>query len=227
MPDIINEYCNQCRRSTNQELVGIHMQNMQEDIGPDLVYEMLKCCGCNAVTMRVTRESGIDDMPPTIIERYPPAIARRIPYWMEMKDSESPPLELYLLPPDVALLMKEIYIAVQNDLRRLAAMGIRAAIETIMKEKIGEDAKFNVLMDKFQKAGYLSTREYGSLGTIIEAGHAATHRAWEPTDSDIATLLDITEAIIEKVYFHEARAQSLDKRVPRRSPHPREAHSHE
>jgi hypothetical protein len=96
-------------------------------------------------------------------------------------------------------------------------MGIRAALENVMKEKVG-DRPFKVLVDEFQKAGYLSIRQALNLGSIIEAGHAAIHRGWEPTDEDIHTLLDITESIIQTVYLHEDRARELDKRVPRRKP---------
>jgi Domain of unknown function (DUF4145) len=118
--------------------------------------------------------------------------------------------------------MLEVYLAANNRFLRLAAMGIRAMVETVMKEKVG-DYPFTVLVDKFQEAGYLSTRQAGSLSAIIEAGHAATHRGWEPTESEITTCLEITEALIEDVYFHENDARTLDKRVPKRLPRVRES----
>jgi hypothetical protein len=117
---------------------------------------------------------------------------------------------------DLFPLLTEVYSAVQNDLRCLAAMGIRAILEVVMRNKVGDQRTFKVLLDEFQKAGYLSTRQAGSLDSILEAGHAAIHRGWEPTDEDIAALLDITEAVIETTYLHERRAQALEKRVPRR-----------
>jgi hypothetical protein len=52
--------------------------------------------------------------------------------------------------------------------------------------------------------------------TILGAGHAAIHRGWEPTNSDIEPLLDIAESLIEEAYLHEARASDLDKNVPKR-----------
>lgn len=114
-------------------------------------------------------------------------------------------------------LITEVYAAVQNDLRCLAAMGIRATLETIMRGKVGSQRTFRALVDEFQKAGYLSVRQAGSLDSILEAGHAATHRDWEPTDQDIATLLDITEAVIATVYLHESRATALEANLPKRT----------
>jgi hypothetical protein len=112
--------------------------------------------------------------------------------------------------------MTEVYTAVQNDLLRLAAMEIRATLEEVMRAKVGDHRTFKVLEDEFQKAGYLSTRQAGSLDSILEAGHAAIHRAWEPTAADVATLPGITESVVETAYLHEQRARDLDKRVPKR-----------
>jgi hypothetical protein len=76
--------------------------------------------------------------------------------------------------------------------------------------------KFVLNMDEFQKAGYLSLQHRHILDTILDAGHAATHRAWVPTDDDIATLIDIAENLAEMVYVHKWRAQTLEKRFPKR-----------
>lgn len=119
------------------------------------------------------------------------------------------------IPAPIMSLMTEIYIAVEHRLYTLAAMGIRAALENVMKEKVG-GRPFKALVKEFQKSGYLSTRQALSLDVIIEAGHAAIHRGWQPNDEDVSTLLNITETLIETVYLHEDRARNLDKRVPRR-----------
>src|SRR5205823_3528836 len=96
----------------------------------------------------------------------------------------------------VLVLMQEVYTAVQNELYRLAAMGIRAALEYVMIEKIGDQHTFKDKVDAFVVAGYLSVRQALNLQSILDAGHAAIHRGWEPTMNDVNTLLDITESII-------------------------------
>jgi hypothetical protein len=57
-------------------------------------------------------------------------------------------------------------------------MGIRSALENVMIDRVGDQRYFKINMDAFQKAGYLSVRQRGSLESILEAGHAATHRGW-------------------------------------------------
>lgn len=183
------------------------------------LYEILKCCGCDAIRMRVTTASRAKGKSATTI--YYPRRSRRRgpPPWVEDDDGNlillrSGSLNLLF---DIIPLMEEVYLAIDNHLLRLAAMGIRAVLEAVMKSKVG-DYNFAVLLDRFQKADYISTRQHGTLGEILEVGHAAAHRGWEPTESDITTLLDITEGLIKGVFFHEDDARTLYQKVPKRPP---------
>jgi alpha-D-ribose 1-methylphosphonate 5-triphosphate diphosphatase PhnM len=124
------------------------------------------------------------------------------------------------VPTPICDLMFEVYTAVQANSRRLAAMGIRATLDAVMVDKVGDQVTFKDTADAFEKAGYLSVRQRGHLDAILEAGHAAIHRGWEPTDDDIITLLDIAESIIETAYLHEQAAKTLDGKVPPRPPRP-------
>jgi Domain of unknown function (DUF4145) len=215
MQKIAEAHCNKCGGSRNHDVVAAEKQeDTDEEDGSywcDL-YEMLKCRGCESVTMRCTSQRGRDR--PPIIVYYPPAIARRAPSWVnyDLFDLFSD----VLVPAPICALMREVYTAVQNDSRRLAAMGIRAALESVMIEKVGDQGKFKANVDALQQAGYLSVRQALSLDSILEAGHAAIHRGWEPTNADIVTLLDITESIMEVVYLHEHRARDLDNNIPKR-----------
>jgi hypothetical protein len=212
-------YCRQCRQHTNHEVMASDRQEIaryddcdrKTVTGFDL-YEMLKCRGCGAVQMRVTSKHS--SAKPRIIS-YPRSIARRAPRWFEASVSDKFGLDILAVPDSVCRLMNEIYAASNNELWRLCAMGIRAVLENVMKEKVG-DHKFVVMVDKFQEAGYLSLRQAEVLNSLLEAGHAAIHRDWEPTDEDISILLDITETVIETVYLHEMKAEALDRRVPKR-----------
>lgn len=206
-------WCNSCGRLTKQDIIAIDTEKYDDVVGDRTIAcydrsEMLKCRGCGAVSMRLIAKHVED--PEARIIYYPPFTARHTPSWVAGS------FESLAVPMSVFRLMNEVYIAVQNDLRRLAAMGIRATLEHVMRDKVGDHRTFKTLVDEFRNAGYLSTRQAGSLDTILEAGHAAVHRGWEPTKNDIATLLDITEAVIETAYLHEARAQALNERVPKR-----------
>jgi hypothetical protein len=216
MQKITQAHCNKCGHSTNHDIIGAEKQEDSEDEESGInwcdLYEMLKCRGCDSVTMRHT--FGYEH---TDVVYYPPAIPRRAPEWTNDILSR-----LFAanrsIPASVGALMREIYTAVQNDSRRLAAMGIRAALEQVMVDKVGNQGSFKANVDALQRAGYLSIRQAFDLNSILDAGHATIHRGWEPTNDDITTLLDITESIIESVYLHENRVRALDKNVPKRRP---------
>jgi len=119
------------------------------------------------------------------------------------------------VPTSIYILMEQIYsAALQKDAYWLAAMGIRGVLDLTMIEKIGDRRTFEEKVDAFQKAGYLSVRQALNLNILIEAGHAAVHRQWAPSPCEIATLLDITNSIIETAYLHEKRARDLESNVP-------------
>ncbi len=205
--EITPAHCNHCGWLTNHYVLGEDRSGFEhEDQTWDAIYEMLKCCGCGTITMRNVVK-GYGDEP--LVIYYPPAMARRAPEWV-IGTSE------IKIPPPIRDLMREVYSAVQNGSLRLAAMGIRAVLENVMIEKVGDLGSFKAHVDAFQKSHYLSVRQASTLQTILEAGHASTHRGWRPARKDIETLLDICEGIIETVYIHEQRAQELDKVVPRR-----------
>lgn len=206
-------HCNRCGGNTNHDVIAVERKEYEEDDDDRVwtcfdAYEMLKCRGCEMIRLRYTYKHIGDDAERAIY--YPPATARREPAWLTASHG------LLELPVNLFPVLSEVYIAVQNDLLQLAAMGIRSLLEIVMRNKVGEQGRFEALVDEFEKAGYLSTRQRGSLDSILEGGHAAIHRRWEPTPEDIDTLLDITEAVIETAYLHEERAKALEGRLPKR-----------
>jgi hypothetical protein len=119
------------------------------------------------------------------------------------------------VPVSIYTLVEQIYsAALQHDAYWLAAMGIRGVLDLTMIEKIGDTRTFEEKVVAFQKAGYLSVRQALNLNILIEAGHAAVHRQWAPSPCEIATLLDITNSIIETAYLHEKRVRDLERNVP-------------
>jgi len=221
---ITQAHCNRCGHSTNHDILASdkwESPNEREDgCVPYDLHEMLKCRGCETVTLRVTSGEGTTDECPNVVY-YPPAMARRVPDWAgEINLAALGLLDGPTVPLGIWSLMREVYVAVQNGSRRLAAMGIRAALESVMIDKMGDKGTFSDNMDAFQAADYLNGRQRGHLDAVLEAGHATIHRGWQPTDSQIVILLDITEAIIEGAYLHDQPADILSRSIPPRPPRP-------
>lgn len=211
-PPKTKAHCNNCGGDRNHEV--LHMEKTSWDdeeqgIWGNDTYEMLRCSGCENIKLRHTSYFSEDENPN--ITYFPPPIFRQEPrwfldLWLELGNEEE----------NVHALLKEIYIALQNNQRALAAMGIRALLEHIMISKCGDNGSFARNLEQFEAAGFVSKTQRESLDTILEAGHATIHRSFRPSKDDLITLIDIAESIVEGVYIHGPKVERLKKRIPRR-----------
>ena len=176
-------------------------------------HEMVQCCGCRSVSMRHTFESPSEEEPTiTYTHKERPKNYAPVPYWTLGFEPE------FNVPSRVCDLVAESHTAHHYGLYRVAGMGIRAALESVMRDKVGDKENFRKYIEAFRECGYLSLRDDGMVNTVIEAGHAASHRGWNPTSENILTALEILDALIVKIYHHEPRAERLEREVPPRQP---------
>jgi hypothetical protein len=222
-PKIEKAHCNKCLRWTNHVVVH-SLQTTWEDVidedegysidGGD-IWDLLQCRGCDSVRMKHRHwfsEDYDDRGRPTVhTEFFPPTSTRQKPIWRRN-----------LLPLVWGLerfngLMDEIYNALAQGSFRLAAMGIRALVERLMIDQVEDKGTFEQNMAAFFKAGYVAQVQQGLFkDTLIEAGHAAMHRDFEPTADTINTLLDIVEGIMHTVYYAPVAAEQAKKTIPPR-----------
>lgn len=215
-------HCNKCGGERRHEI--LHSETIRDSeiidgqysIDWGDCYEMLKCCGCETVALRhqhwFSEDMEPDGRPVIHTNYYPPAASRREPRWLNsIDDGFNENEQCY-----IASLLREIYSALHNDARRLAAMGTRALIEQMMIHKVGDQGSFVKNLGKFQSEGFISMKQKEILETILDAGHAAIHRAFHPSREDLETLIDITESLVEVVYAHSDKTKALKSRVPGR-----------
>ncbi len=202
--------CAECGRETYHDIVNtltngewIESERMFEHH-----YDFVQCCGCESVSM---------------IHLYAPkgAIYRYAPIGFRWRGSE---LALKLADalndveggkPHVSLL-REVNQAAAGGLFRVAAMGIRALIEQVMTQSVGDQGTFAENLDLFRERGYVSLLQYDSIKNILEVGHAAIHRSHEPSGEDVSSLLEITHGILEAIFLHPDSATRVANRAPPR-----------
>ena len=212
-------HCSTCGGSRAHDVLKQEKTEWSDDEHPIWggdQYDMLKCCGCGSVKLRHTEwfSENTDEhgrLEPSV-SYYPPAIFRPEPRWFNELWVALPVSEHY-----VRELLKEIYVALQNDQRALAAMGIRGLLENVMVAKISDQGTFGAHLAEFEKQGYVSGRQRERLETILDAGHAAIHRLYRPSKEDLITLVDIAESIVESVYVHEHKVRKLKENIPLRA----------
>jgi hypothetical protein len=206
---VTKAHCNECGGNRNHKILHSEETSYEEEEYHYWIsdkYEMLKCLGCEQIRLRHTHTTAIDDCDE--VTYFPPSIFRPIPKWLG---------GFWLFDEDfVETLLKEIYIALHNNLPSLAAMGVRSLVEKIMIAKTGDHGTFAKNISEFEKQGFVSRIEKERLETILEAGHAVIHRTFTPSIEDVVTLVDITEHIIATVYLQESEVKALKKKIPPR-----------
>jgi hypothetical protein len=93
-------------------------------------------------------------------------------------------------------------------------MCVRAILEGVMIDKIGDQGSFTANINEFEKKGYISKRQQEIIEPVLEAGHASIHRGFVPKADQIITLVDVVESIVLVVYVQPTKAAALKKKIP-------------
>jgi hypothetical protein len=134
----------------------------------------------------------------------PPTIQRQRPDWF------------FRLPEAPLGLLAEIYGALAIDLRALPAMGVRAIIDLVCVELIGDVGSFDKKVASLRDEGHITATEQTILAAAIDAGSAAAHRGHIPTRDDLTTLIDIAERVVYGHYILPGAARKLEANTPTR-----------
>lgn len=223
-PENVSFHCNACGGHRNHAVLKEHTHEWNEEyhyedeedghcctfLGRKDVYILLQCCGCGSVSLR--HESFGEAIEGSIVKTYPPRQFRKMPAWVE-EIQYDPKAKAFAFIPR---LLKEIYGSLYSEHRALSAMGIRALLELIMIEKVGDRGVFRKNVDAFQNEGFISQLQRALLEPTIEFGHASIHRNYAPKIEELITALDITESLIHTIYVLPDKAKSLGEAVPPR-----------
>jgi len=207
---IVQAPCSECIRKTKHEILFETTQQDEETLD---TYVMMSCGGCSTISMghqrRWINDGDVDHM------YYPSPVSRKMPSWMFLWS-----IGLGKAKGDAAIgaIMMEVYQAVDGGQYRLAAMGIRALLEQVMIQKVGDLKTFDMKLDAFQTGGFISAIQRDAMRATLDVGDAAMHRGFIPTETDLKLALDIVEGVLAPIYDHRTEAEKM---VPPRSTRPK------
>ena len=220
--------CSSCIRKTTHKVLHEHGQR---DEDRTTTYAMLECSGCHRVCLGEQVRDFSGDVEQSY---YPSPVSRKEPDWLLSMIIGKPDFSAEFFgettsaaprasgnkndDPALGALLHEIYQAIHGGQYRLAAMGIRALLEQIMVSKVGDRGSFEKQLEAFEKAGYISFIQRDAMKATLEVGHAAMHRAYNPTEEDVKVALDIVEGVMAPLYHHQSKAEKMADRVPPRPP---------
>lgn len=206
--------CNQCQYPTRHNVLYEKELMHHEDEGVvhclwgKEKYELLQCRGCEGISLRVSEWSS-DNLAEgrrlePMVKYYPPRIARREPPWS---------LNLLFEAYTIYDLLRETYVALQNNCPRLAAMAARSVLDHVMTDKLGDIGGFEQKLSHFEPE-YVSRKQRQMLERVLNVGDAAIHRSYEPKPQDLDSMMNIVEGLIQQIYV-DADAAARLKAPPR------------
>lgn len=164
-------------------------------------WAVLQCGGCHTITFVHSHWFSedykyIDGVETPIFHHnlFPPSPRRRTPEWF-------PELLLFLKADEfwIRKLLEEIYSAAGMQSRSLAAMGTRAIVDNLITSRAGENGTFLNKLERLECAGTITKTQKDIIFAAFDAGSAAAHRGYNPTEDDLNTLLNITESLLHQL----------------------------
>lgn len=212
-------HCNSCQRETNHWVVCEYVDkddDSQYGVWSIDTFQVLGCCGCDEIKFLkseiFSEDSEVDTDEngdpcytyPARKTYFPPAKWRTPPRWSAQLSQKD---------PFISQLHDEIYSALQNGSFILANMGTRTLIEQLMTDTVGTGT-FKQRLNKLADKGFIAKNDIDTVDAAIEAGHASTHRGWVPSKEQLELIINITENMMERIYFLNDTAKNLKSKIP-------------
>ncbi|WGI23483.1 DUF4145 domain-containing protein [Amylibacter sp. IMCC11727] len=214
-------HCSKCASERARVRKEFKTTDTDQHVSVTNWHMIVECSGCGEIYFKTKShfsenyEHDFDENGnPTLVqieeyEFWPPAPPRPMPRWLverELKDG--------LLHH----LLHDIYEAWANNLAVLAAIGTRTAFDKA-SEIVGVDINlsFSKKLDQLFRDGHISGRDKISLHSLVDAGSAAAHRNWRPSDTEIEMMISVLESFVERAILIPERTKKLSKNIPKKN----------
>ena len=224
-PKIIRGHCPNCgsgRKAYVRCEHVVHSTDEDDGISASDTGMVLECCGCERIYFRrdfwlsewetignrpITGEPRLERGVETVY--WPAPVSRQRPHWLEkIEEAER----------DLGKLLEEMYAALDNDLRVLAAIAARTVFDRA-SELLGVDPAmgFEEKLDKLSYDGKISFDEEKILQVLVDAGSAAAQdRGWRPKADALSTMVDVVESFLHRSFVLGDGIEKLKASVPTR-----------
>jgi len=180
----------------------------------EIYVDILRCVECQHLVARYHERARTPGSTEYVdwSARLPTLKAREQPSWVEGYEHSA------RLTPPIRALLCQVYEAYNAGWLALAAMGTRSVWERIMIDACGDRGSFPANLKAFEGSGAITGKQRDALETVLELGHATTHRAFVPTRKDLDLVLDVTEALLQPPGYDAISVNALRSRIPPRKP---------
>lgn len=181
-------------------------------------HSLLECRGCETVFyLRDSWDSENVDYyygpeGETLVEpvrdkhTYPPPDSQTKPLWFDA---------LGKVDGQLQSILNEMYVTYDHKAYILTAVGLRTALDRAT-EVLGIDPaiSFEEKLKELKDGGWVGETEHSILDVITNAGSAAAHRGWSPSNDDAGKLLTAMEAFLYRAFIVGQDALSIKANIP-------------
>lgn len=209
--------CASCGGPRNCDIRGEYSDPF--DDGYETVWRILQCRGCGSVFVQTVSSNpeNVDSEPNELgetiwfcitIEKYWPALTKRKkPEWIReygVLDAE-----------EVGALnrvLREVYDALEHDMRTLAGIGIRTAFD-VASGLLGvdKDLTFKAKIEALVTQGHINAVDLCRIKTLIESGSATAHRESYPNPEELNTMMEVLEHFLHKIWVAPDKEKRLNE----------------
>jgi hypothetical protein len=176
-------------------------------------YQIVQCLGCDDISFRQISSNSEDydlekDEYSETEHLYPDRISGRQP----ISDYEK-------FPEKTKAMYLETLKALNNKIPILAAIGLRAIVESICLEQKTKSKNLAEGIDELAKMGLISTKQAEFLHNHRFMGNEAAHEIVAPKPQYLVPALDIAETLLKTIYVLPSLSDKL-KKLPTKQPNP-------
>lgn len=183
-------YCNRCGGETRHSIAGECRNSSEERLEDGSLISfsersaLLECQVCQQTRLRVSFWNSENEDGPVFF--YPPLSKHKAPAWL--KD----------LPVEYKDLAQQIYPALDAESYSLALMGARALLDLYISRHSPVSNDFKKKLEELQQRGALSAKQIEILWPTFDAGSAAAHRGYLPSEENVITALQVVENLLQQ-----------------------------
>lgn len=199
----VKNYCRECGKSTNHDILAENQESYRNDYACDIIFQIVQCRGCETKSFRKIFVD-IEAAYPTYDDQW--EVPKEITIYPKAVEGHREIDDLYELPDIVRKIYSEVLLALKEDAKVLAGLGLRAAVEAVCNNLETPGRNLEVRINKLATAGYISKKDAERLHGIRFMGNDAAHDIKTPKSESLSVALQIVEHLIASVYILEKKA---------------------
>ena len=193
----IQVFCGSCKRDTNHVVISKKDIRSHPDAGYwwHQTHYFCQCAGCDTVCYAVETTTE-DDLP--VGDERADSVWKTYP----SREGERQAIDrTYELPNKVRVIYQEVIEAINAQLSILTAVGLRALIEAICKERGITGSNLMKMIDGLSDEGVLSANQAEILHSHRFLGNVAAHELEQARREELLAALEIAESMLKTIYI--------------------------